>query len=130
MKGYPKGINTLEEKEKEQEEEKEKDDNQSLYGEYNNVCLSSEHYGKLLSMCMNKDLLNELINSFSVNIEVGKERPYKADLPNAHYERLKAYYSYRKKYPDKFKDEQIKSSTVNEKWYNEMKEQLVAKGIY
>ena len=83
-------------------------DGQSLYGEYNNVCLSSEHYGKLLSMCMDKDLLNELINSFSVNIEVGKERPYTADLPNAHFERLKSYYNYRKKNPNKFVSETAK----------------------
>lgn len=72
------------------------------YGEYLNVRLSDEHYGKLLSICASKDLLNELINSFSVNIEVGKERPYIAELPNAHYERLKSYYSYRKKNPSKF----------------------------
>ena len=121
-KGYSKGINTLEEKEKEQEEEKEKDDNQSLYGEYNNVCLSNEHYEKLLSMCMDKDLLNELINSFSVNIEVGKERPYKADLPNAHYERLKAYYSYRKKYPAKFREIQEDS------WHSVIEEMRKASG--
>jgi hypothetical protein len=73
-----------------------------LYGEYKNVSLSKEHYGKLLSMCASEKLLNELVNSFSVNIEVGKERPYIAELPNAHYERLKAYYNYRKKNPDKF----------------------------
>jgi hypothetical protein len=51
---------------------------------------------------MSNELLNELLNSLSRNIEVGKERPYIADLPNAHYERLKSYYNYRKKNPDKF----------------------------
>lgn len=115
-------------KNKDKDKDKDKDINQSLYGEYNNVCLSSEHYGKLLSMCMDKDLLNELINSFSVNIEVGKERPYNADLPNAHYERLKAYYSYRKKYPDKFREEQ--QSQSNKEWYEKMKAKLAAKGMY
>ena len=120
MKGYPKGINTLEEKEKEQEEEKEI--NSLILGEYNNVCLTSDQYGKLLSMCLDKDLLNELINSFSVNIEVGKERPYNADLPNAHYERLKAYYSYRKKYPDKFNEFQEKS------WHSVIEEMRKASG--
>lgn len=72
------------------------------YGEYLNVCLTKEQYGKLLAMCASEKLLNELINSFSVNIEVGKERPYIAELPNAHFERLKSYYNYRKKNPDKF----------------------------
>jgi hypothetical protein len=77
-------------------------DAENIFGEYGNVSLTKEQYGKLLGMCASEKLLNELINSFSVNIEVGKERPYIADLPNAHYERLKSYYNYRKKNPDKF----------------------------
>ena len=118
-KGYPKGIHTLEEKEEEEEEEINKENNlsflgtsflsendgQKLYGEYNNVCLTKQQYGKLQSLCLSDDLLNELINSFSVQIEVGKERPYTAELPNAHFERLKSYYNYRKKHPEKFQDE-------------------------
>lgn len=76
-----------------------------LYGEYQNVNLSKEHYDKLLSMCASEKLLNELIDSFSIQIEVGKERPYTAELPNAHFERLKSYYNYRKKNPDKFRDD-------------------------
>lgn len=128
LKGYPKGIHTLEEKEQEQYKEKEKDI--SIYGEYNNVTLSKEHYDKLLGMCLSEKLLNELINSFSVNIEVGKERPYKAELPNAHFERLKAYYSYRKKNPEKFREQQNKCSKALEEWYVKEKEKLAAKGIY
>ena len=78
------------------------DEGAKLYGEYANVYLSREKYQMLLGMCASEKLLNELINSFSVNIEVGKERPYMAELPNAHYERLKSYYNYRKRNPDKF----------------------------
>ena len=100
-------MDTLEEKEKEQYKEKEKEDF-NIYGEYLNVCLTSEQHGKLLSMCASEKLLNELINSFSSNIEVGKERPYIAELPNAHYERLKSYYNYRKKNPDKFSEKSKK----------------------
>lgn len=77
----------------------------NFYGEYTNVFLEQKQYDKLLTMCLSESLLNELINSFSINIEVGKERPYTADLPNAHFERLKSYYNYRKKYPQKFNDE-------------------------
>lgn len=77
---------------------------QKSYGEYQNVCLTQEQYKKLLSICANENLLNELINSFSVNIEIGKERPYMAELPNAHYERLKSYYNYRNKYPQRFQE--------------------------
>jgi hypothetical protein len=73
-----------------------------ILGEYNNVVLVKGQYETLLAMCASEKLLNELINSFSRNIEVGKERPYQADLPNAHFERLKSYYNYRKMNPNKF----------------------------
>lgn len=107
----------------EKEKEKEKDNNTisnfnnstRLYGEYSNVHLSKEHYDKLLGMCASEKLLNELINSFSVNIEVGKERPYTAELPNAHYERLKSYYNYRKKNPDKFRDDISNNDAIFER---------------
>jgi hypothetical protein len=79
-----------------------------ILGEYNNVCLVKGQYETLLAMCASEKMLNELINSFSVNIEVGKERPYTADLPNAHFERLKSYYNYRKKNPNKFVSETAK----------------------
>jgi hypothetical protein len=102
--------------------DKNSNNDEVLYGEYQNVNLSKEHYGKLLNMCLSENLLNELINSFSVNIEVGKERPYKADLPNAHYERLKAYYSYRKKYPAKFREIQEDS------WHSVIEEMRKASG--
>jgi hypothetical protein len=102
----------------------------SLYGEYQNVALSEKQYQSMLGICASKKLLNEIIEDLSKNIGRGKVEPYSAKFPDAHYIQLRAYYDYRRKYPDKFKDEQIKSSSVNEKWYNEMKEQLVAKGIY
>ena len=105
-------------------------DGQSLYGEYNNVCLSKKHYDKLLGICLNEKLLNELINSFSVNIEVGKERPYKAELPNAHYERLKSYYNFRVKNPEKFHEQQAKSNKAFDEFYEKEKARLAAKGIY
>ncbi len=111
-KGFQKGYKTLEEKEEEEEQEKEKEKEQeqekesnTLYGEYSNVNLTKQQHGKLLAMCASEKLLNELIEAFSVQIEVGKERPYSAELPNAHFERLKAYYNYRRKNPDKFHSE-------------------------
>ena len=107
-KGYPKGFETLEEKEQEQYKEKEKEIITRLYGTYQNVSLDDNQYQSLLALCLSEKLLNELINSFSINIEVGKEQPYKADLPNAHFERLKSYYNYRKKNPDKFTTEESK----------------------
>lgn len=110
LKGFPKGIETLEEKEKEKEQYNNNITEQIILGdEYQNVCLTKEQYGKLLSLCASEKLLNELVNSFSVNIEVGKERPYKADTPNAHYERLKAYYKNRMMYPDKYRVQSVKT---------------------
>ena len=130
LKGYPKGIETLEEKEQEQYKEKEKEKDISIYGEYQNVSLSKEHYDKLLALCLSEKLLNELINSFSVNIEVGKERPYEANLPNAHYERLRSYYNFRKKNPEKFQQQKEEHSRVIEDWYKKEKARLAKKGIY
>lgn len=105
---YPKSINTLKNKNKDKNKNKEKEKEIKLYGEYLNVCLDSEQYGKLLSMCASEKLLNELIDSFSINIEVAKELPYQADYPNAHFERLKSYYNFRRKNPDKFAKEIIR----------------------
>lgn len=143
LKGFPKGFKTLEEKEKEQYKEKEKentsflvtsflkDEDCNLYGEYNNVHLNKSQYGKLVSLCMSDKLLNELINSFSSNIEVGKERPYNADLPNAHYERLKSYHAFRVKNPDKFREEQEKENGCSKAFmdfYEKAKAEKRAKG--
>jgi hypothetical protein len=103
----------------------------NLYGEYNNVHLSESQYGKLVSLCMSDKLLNELINSFSSNIEVGKERPYNADLPNAHYERLKSYHAFRVKNPDKFREEQEKENGCSKAFmdfYEKAKAEKRAKG--
>lgn len=123
-----KSIDTL--KNKNKNKDKINIPNISLYGEYHNVSLSKEHYDKLLGMCLSEELLNELVNSFSINIEVGKERPYIADLPNAHYERLKAYYNFRKKNPEKFREQQKKSSKAFDEFYQKEKARLAAKGIY
>ena len=94
---------------KDKDKDKDKEELQKLYGEYQNVCLTEKQYQKLLGICASEKLLNELINSFSVNIEVGKERPYTTELPNAHFERIKSYYNWRKKHPtsslDKFRKE-------------------------
>lgn len=88
----------------------EVNDPEKLYGEYSNVYLPKKQYDKLLGICASEKLLNELIYSFSIAIEVGKERPYTAELPNAHFERLKSYYNYRMKYPEKFREESDKNN--------------------
>jgi hypothetical protein len=95
-------------KDKDNTSNKQVDTSSKLYGEYLNVYLEEKQYQSLLALCLSEKLLNELINSFSSNIEVGKERPYQADLPNAHFERLKSYYNYRKKNPNKFVSETAK----------------------
>jgi hypothetical protein len=123
-KGYSKGIETLEEKE--QEQDKEKDIN--LYGIYNNVTLSKDNYNKFLGICANRKLFDELIDAFSENIETGKEEPYRADFPNAHFVRLKAYYDYRRKYPDRFKEPEPKTSQAFNDFYEREKARMKAEG--
>ena len=100
-------------------------DNQSLYGEYNNVCLTGEQYSKLLGICASQNLLDSLIDDLSKNIGRGKVEPYSAKYPDAHFIQLKAYYDYRRKYPDKFKEE---TKTTNIEWYEKTKAELAAKG--
>lgn len=97
-----KNKNKEEEREKEEDEE---NDSYKLYGEYSNIYLSSSNYGKLLAMCASEKILNQILDEFSGNIEIGKEEPYKADFPNAHFERLRRYYNYRKQNPNKFIEE-------------------------
>ena len=48
--------------------------------------------------------MQEIIDTLSVKIETGKENKYSEDLPNAHYERVKAYFNYILKNPKKFQD--------------------------
>lgn len=86
-------------------------ENENFYGEYYNVFLTDKHYKDLEVLIMSKNKLNEIINDLSVNIETGKENKYSSDLPNAHYERIKAYFNYRKKNPKNFVTEPDKKST-------------------
>lgn len=75
---------------------------QKIFGKYNNVCLTAEQYNRLLAMCASQKLLDELVDSLSANIETGKEQPFRADFPNAHFIRVQKYLEYRRKYPERF----------------------------
>jgi len=104
--------------EEEKEEEKElittttssaceKNSDISFYGEYLNVALTKSQYGKLLTFVMHEKKLKELIEQFGKNIEIGKEKRFSENLPNAHFERLLAYWKYIKTHPQNFKNENI-----------------------
>ena len=115
------------------EEEKQQlplPENQKIYGEFQNVCLTDENYNKLLGICLNKKLLEELINQLSEKIGTGDENPYNAQCPDAHYIRLRSYYNFRKKNPGKFQEQKEEHSKVLEEWYNKEKARLAAKGIH
>ena len=109
LKGFPYPMETLEEKEQEQDKEKDisslvlssLEEDQRIYGKYNNVCLTAEQYNRLLAKCASQKLLDELIDSLSANIETGKEQPFKADFPNAHFIRLEKYFEWRRKHPER-----------------------------
>lgn len=74
-----------------------------LYGKYNNVALTPEQYNRLEAMTLSGKLLDELIEDLSEKIEMGEEKPYIADCPNAHYIRVQRYYKFRKTHPERFK---------------------------
>lgn len=86
-----------------------------FYGEYQNVGLTKYQYGKLISFVLNKEKLNELIEDFGKNIEVGKEPQFRENLANAHYERLLKYWDFRRKNPGKFKETRQESKGIEEK---------------
>lgn len=94
-------------KDKDKEKEKDKDNVKvvkNIKGEYNNVYLTDKNYQKLLGIIMHKQTLDDLINQLSENIAEGKEEDYEENKPEAHFIRLKKYWEYRRKNPDKFKD--------------------------
>ena len=112
-------------KEEDKEEEKElittttssaceKNFDISFYGEYSNVALTKSQYGKLLTFVMHEKKLNELIEQFGKNIEIGKEKRFSEDLPKAHLERLLAYWKYIKTHPQNFKNETIETESQSD----------------
>lgn len=92
-------------------------DDQKIYGEFNNVCLSNENYQKLLGITLSEKLLNQLIEDLSSAIAEGKEEDYRADKPEAHFIRLRKYYDWRKTHP---RNEEKAVTTQNkiDNWFN------------
>lgn len=113
LKGYSKGIETLEEQEQVQEKDKEKEKEIECYGSNLNVVLVKGDYEKLLAVTQSKELLNEVIEDLGTAIRIGKENEYKSNLPYAHYERLRAFIKYRREHPTI-----AKGSTPLERKYN------------
>ena len=91
------------------------------YGsEFKNVYLTEHNYKKLLGMTMSEKLLDELIENLSQKIAEGKEKNWSQETPSIHYARLRAYWDYRRKNPDKFRE---KPSEPHESIYsNELDE--------
>lgn len=99
------------------------DDGQKLYGEFGNVCLTKSHYQKLLALTLSEKYLNALIEDLSSAIAEGKELPYKADYPDAHFSRLKKYFYWRKTHPGMNinsngvnVDEQVEYNKIVDSW--------------
>lgn len=86
------------------------------YGsEYKNVHLTDKEYQKLLGITLSEKALNLLIEDLSQKIAEGKEKNWSQETPNIHYARLKAYWNYRRKNPDKFRE---KASEPQESIYS------------
>ena len=75
-------------------------EDQKLYGEFGNVCLSQNEYGKLLGITLSQKLLDQVIEELSQAIGIGKYEQYRADCPNAHYILLRKFIDWHKKHPD------------------------------
>lgn len=74
-----------------------------IIGEFNNVHIKRKDYQKMLGICASQKLLDELVDELSSRIGRGKEKPYQADFPDAHFIALKSYWKYRMQNPNKFK---------------------------
>lgn len=81
------------------------------YGsEFRNVHLTDKEYQKLLAFTLSEKALSQLIEDLSKRIAEGKEKNWSKDTPNIHYARLKAYWDYRRKNPDKFRQQNTKET--------------------
>ena len=81
------------------------------YGsEFRNVYLTDKEYQKLLAFTLSEKALSQLIEDLSKRIAEGKEKNWSKDTPNIHYARLKAYWEYRRKNPDKFRQQNTKET--------------------
>lgn len=125
IKGLISPILGLKDKDKNKDKDKENissslvlssslQNDQKLYGKYNNVCMSVQQYGQLLSMCASQKLLDELVDSLSENIEQGKEHPFRSDFPNTHFVRIQKYRKYRLENPNRFQLKETAGFDINE----------------
>lgn len=82
-----------------------KKDLENWYGEYSNVHLTKNQYGKLLSMMLSKELLQEIIDELSENIAAKREKalPYDENFPEMHFVACKKYWDFRRQNPEKFR---------------------------
>lgn len=83
----------------------EQTDTSDWYGEYCNVHLTKTQHQKLLSMVLDKKLLEAFINELSENIAAKKDKakPYDEKYPDMHFIAVKSYWQYFKTHPNKFK---------------------------
>lgn len=90
-----------EEKKENLTKEKKEEIEHKFYGEYKNVGLTDNQHQKLIALTQSSKAVENIIQDFGSAIETGKENAFTYDLPNAHFERLKSYWEWRKKHPPK-----------------------------
>lgn len=87
-------------------------DLQNWHGEYSNIFLTTERLQSLKQLADSSFIhLDEIMEEFSAKIETGKEPRYDPQLPNAHFERIKAWINFRKKHRQNFEN---KASPAND----------------
>lgn len=94
---------------------------EKLYGEYGNVFLTNARYNELACMLLSKERLHGYIEDLSEAIAEGKEKPYCADCPDAHYIRIKKYHKWRKTHPQ-FEDNNDNSDAAENAYKEFFKE--------
>lgn len=72
-----------------------------FFGEYKNVGLTEKQHQKLINLTQSSKAVEKIIEELGIAIETGSEKAFSYDFPNAHYERLKAFWNWRKKHPEK-----------------------------
>lgn len=79
---------------------KNNEDKFKIFGFYDNICLSEQQYKKLEIEIMHSETVKNLIEELSQNVSDGKEPKF--DGEGNHFSRLRAYWQFRRKNPEKF----------------------------
>ena len=90
-----------------------KQEMENWHGEYCNVHLTKNQYGKLLAEILSEEALKRIINQLSENIASKKEKalPFDENFPEMHFIACRNYWKFYRQNPQKFKKQTEVSET-------------------